>query len=139
GWPQGSSDAPGLAVPHLFFTGLGPKLLVDPRSRSCYFLPTSQKPGAHQMNVGTPRILAVCALVSFLSFTSCSKSKSGEARSGEQPPSASPAPGSALVAHPFKDLRDVRGTVFDVSYTPQTVRIGESAWRSSLKSVSSDG
>jgi len=91
------------------------------------------------MNVRTSRILAVCALVPFLSFTSCSKSKSGGARSGEQPQSASLAPESAPVAHPYKDLRDVPGTVFDVSYTPQTVRIGESAWRSSLKSVSSDG
>jgi hypothetical protein len=80
------------------------------------------------MNVPTSRILAVCALVSFLSFTSCSKSESG-AR----------APEPASVAHPYKDLREVRGTVFDVSYTPQTVRVSETAWRLSLKSVSSDG
>ena len=64
-------------------------------------------------------------------FTSCSKSKSAAGQSQ----SASAAP----VAHPYKDLRDVPGTVFDVSYTPETVRVDESSWRASLKSVSSDG
>jgi outer membrane protein OmpA-like peptidoglycan-associated protein len=38
-----------------------------------------------------------------------------------------------------KDLRDLPGTVFDVTYTPETVRIDESSWRASLASVSSDG
>jgi len=83
------------------------------------------------MSVRTSRILAVCAVVSCLCFTSCSKSKSAAGQSQ----SASAAP----VAHPYKDLRDVPGTVFDVSYTPETVRVDESSWRASLKSVSSDG
>ena len=90
------------------------------------------------MNARASRILAVCVFISSLAFTSCSKSKS----SGGQPQSQTPAASSANnapVAHPYKDLRDAPGTVFDVSYTPQTVRISESAWRNSLKSVSSDG
>jgi len=83
------------------------------------------------MTVRTSRILAICAVVCCLCFTSCSKSKSAAGQS--QPVS------SAAVALPYRDLREVPGTVFDVSYTPQTVRVSESAWRSSLKSVSSDG
>jgi hypothetical protein len=88
------------------------------------------------MNVRTPRILSVCVLLSFL-FTSCSKP--GSTAEQQTPQSPSLAGSSTTVARPFKDLRDVPGTVFDVSYTPQTVRIEESSWRASLKSVSSDG
>ena len=91
------------------------------------------------MNIRTSRILAVCVVISFLACTSCSKSKSSGSQQQSQTPAGSFASKAAPVAHPYKDLRDVPGTVFDVSYTPQTVRIGDSAWRASLKSVSSDG
>ncbi len=51
----------------------------------------------------------------------------------------SPSPSSSAVTRPFHDLREVPGTVFDVSFTPATVRIDVSSWRLSLKSISSDG
>jgi hypothetical protein len=90
------------------------------------------------MNVRASRTLAACALIVF-TFTSCSKPKSAAEQQPPQRPAPSAAGSSAAMARPFKDLRDVPGTVFDVSYTPQTVRIDESSWRASLKSVSSDG
>jgi hypothetical protein len=90
------------------------------------------------MNARTSRILSVCALLSF-AFTSCSKPKSSAEQQPPQRQAPPAATSSAAIAHPFKDLRDVPGTVFDVSYTPQTVRIDQSSWRASLKSVSSDG
>jgi len=90
------------------------------------------------MNVRTSRILSVCTLLSF-TFTSCSKPKSSAEQQPQQRQAHSEATSSAAIAHPFNDLRDVPGTVLDVSYTPQTVRIDESSWRASLKSVSSDG
>ena len=90
------------------------------------------------MSARTSRILSVCAVLS-CTFTSCSKPKSSAEQQPPQRQAPSAATSSAAIAHPFKDLRDVPGTVFDVSYTPQTVRIDESSWRAGLKSVSSDG
>ena len=90
------------------------------------------------MNVRTKRILCACALICF-AFTSCSKPKSSAEQQPPQRQTPSSATYSTSLAHPFKDLRDVPGTIFDVSYTPQTVRIDESSWRTSLKSISSDG
>jgi len=89
------------------------------------------------MNVRISRILFFCALLSF-AFASCSKPKPSAERQLPQRQSP-PATSSVALAHPFSDLRDVPGTVFDISYTPQTVHIDESSWRSSLKSVSSNG
>lgn len=80
--------------------------------------------------------LLPCGLA-FLLLSGCKKSQ-GPAASQTQP-APSPVSSAPPVAHPFKDLRDLPGTVFDVSFTPQTIRIDESSWRSSLKSVSSDG
>lgn len=78
------------------------------------------------------RVLLPCAVVfTFLLCPGCKKQ--------EAPSSASTSSASAPHARPFKDLRDLPGTVFDVSYTPQTVRVNEFSWRASLKSVSSDG
>ena len=87
------------------------------------------------MTVRTSRILGICAAVSCLGLAACSKSKSTAGQSEPAPG----APHGAAVAHPYRDLREIPGTVFDVTYTPQTVRVSESAWRASLKSVSSDG
>src|SRR5215467_3830604 len=89
------------------------------------------------MHLPTSRILAVSVLASLLLLASCSKSASNGGESAKPSPSA--ALPKALVAHPYKDLRDLPGTVFDVHYTPQTVRIDEASWRASLRSVSSDG
>jgi hypothetical protein len=49
------------------------------------------------------------------------------------------APAGIPVARPFKDLRDLPGTVANVTLTSNTVRIGESTTRRILKSVGSDG
>lgn len=73
----------------------------------------------------------LCALA-LLSLSACSKKEAPSATVGESSSSAS-------ATKPFRDLRDLPGTVFDVSYTPETVRIDESSWKGSLKSISSDG
>ena len=62
-------------------------------------------------------------------LASCQRAKETPA-GPETRGSASPA------ARPFRDLP---GTVFDVTFTPQTVRLDEAAWRGSLKSVSLSG
>ena len=53
--------------------------------------------------------------------------------------SASSEPTQMPVARSFRDLRDLPGTVFDVTFTPNTIRIDESTVRRVLKSVGSDG
>src|ERR1700693_3806810 len=85
--------------------------------------------GARPMNTRALPLSAV--LFTLLFFTSCQKK--------ETPASLQQSSASTSSARPFKDLRELPGTVFDVSYTPQTVRANESSWRSALKSVSSDG
>ena len=84
-------------------------------------------------------LLVPAFLLSVVTISSCSKPKSTPEPSASQQTQRTPAARSAGVARPFRDLRDLPGTVFEVSYTPQTVRIDESEWRASLKSVSSDG
>ena len=76
-------------------------------------------------------------LLSCLSFlavflTSCSKKNNNEV-SETHPGNVSPLTG------PFKDMRDVPGTVFEVTYTTNTTRIDADTVRRALKSVSSDG
>jgi hypothetical protein len=100
------------------------------------------------MNLRTSLILAVCAAVS-LPLASCSAPSTPKAKveispdrtapSSPRQQSSATARSSVPLAHPYKDLRDLPGTVFDVTYTPETVRIDESSWRASLASVSSDG
>jgi len=51
------------------------------------------------------------------------------------PPTASGIP----TARPFKDLRELPGTIADITLTSNTVRIDESSARRILKSVGSDG
>ena len=99
------------------------------------------------MNRSAPRTLPVSALLFSLTLVSCSLPSTPKATVQSSPDPAGPRPkpeapsarSSVPLAHPYKDLRDAPGTVFDVRYTPQTVRIAEPAWRASLKSVSSDG
>ncbi len=52
---------------------------------------------------------------------------------------ASSGPTEMPAARAFRDLRDLPGTIFDVTYTPNTVRIDEPTVRRTLKSVGSDG
>jgi len=84
-------------------------------------------------------LLVAVSFLAVVSFNSCSKSNSTSEPSASQQKQQPSPPHSAGVTRPFRDLRELPGTFFDVSYTPQTVRIDESTWRSSLKSVSSDG
>lgn len=51
------------------------------------------------------------------------------------PPSASGMP----AARPFRDLREIPGTIAEITLTSNTVRIDEAATRRTLKSVGSDG
>jgi len=76
-------------------------------------------------SVMLPRLLCPCAVL--VLFTSCTKQEVTEIRGG------GPLPG------PFHDLREVPGTVFDVTYAPNTVRIDLETVRRTLRSVSTDG
>jgi hypothetical protein len=83
----------------------------------------------------------LCATL-LLFQASCKKPESpqGQSAAPSSPSGALQATAPAQnIARPFRDLRDLPGTVFDVRYTAQTVRIDEASWRASLKSVSSDG
>lgn len=71
-----------------------------------------------------------------LSCVSCILVLAGCSRKRETP---STEPTEMPVARPFRDLRDLPGTVFDVTYTPNTIRIDEPTVRRMLKSVGSDG
>lgn len=82
-------------------------------------------------------LLCVCSLSVLL--LSCSKKE--ETPAENRPSASSPQkPGAwAPLSGPFHDLRDVPGTVFDVAYTPNTVRVDLETARRTLKSISSDG
>lgn len=77
------------------------------------------------------RTICACVLLFTIVAGSCKKQETGQstATSGSTP--------AAIGGN--RDLKDMPGTVFDVSYTPATVRVEQSSWRQSLKSVSSDG
>ena len=72
-----------------------------------------------------PRLI-FCFLV-LAALVACSKKSA--------PPSTSGIP----AAHPFHDLRELPGTVADITLTNNTVRIDETTARRVLKSVGSDG
>ena len=72
------------------------------------------------------RKLLCCFLVA-ATLVGCSKKST--------PPTASGIP----TARPFKDLRELPGTIADFTLTSNTVRIDESSARKILKSVGSDG
>lgn len=71
-------------------------------------------------------IFFVC-LAACLLFAGCSKK------------SAAPESSGIPVSRPFKDLRDLPGTIANITLTSNTVRIDESTTRRLLKSVGSDG
>lgn len=72
-----------------------------------------------------PRLF--CCLVVLAALIACSKRSA--------PPIASGIP----AARPFHDLRELPGTIADVTLTSNTVRIDETTARRTLKSVGSDG
>jgi hypothetical protein len=78
-----------------------------------------------KLSVKPPRIL--CLSILLVLFTSCSK------RGVREIHGWTPLPG------PFHNLREIPGTVFDVTYTPKTVRIDLETVRRTLLSVSTNG
>jgi len=87
---------------------------------------------------------AVAAFVLLL-VVGCKKD-SQKQQSGQGMPAASIAVGKmaktkqgGVISRPFRDMRDLPGTVFDVTYTPATVQIGEDQWQKSLVSLSRSG
>jgi hypothetical protein len=74
----------------------------------------------------TSALLSLCCLASILAQPACSKKM----------PTATGEPAMPAV-RPFHDLRDLPGTIFEVTYTPATVRIEESAVHRTLKSIGS--
>lgn len=73
------------------------------------------------------RNLVVFAVAGLALLAGCSKK------------SASPSASGLPVAHPFRDLRELPGTIADVKLTSNTVRIDEATTRRILKSIGSDG
>ena len=69
-----------------------------------------------------------CCLLLLAGLLACSKKSA-------PPPTESGIP----VARPFHDLRELSGTVADITLTSNTVRIDEATTRRILKSVGSDG
>ncbi len=69
----------------------------------------------------------VCCLLILSALIACSKKSA--------PPTASGIP----AARPFHDLRELPGTIADITLTGNTVRIDETTTRRILKSVGSDG
>ena len=72
-----------------------------------------------------PRL--VCCLLILTALVACSKK------------SAPPAVSGIPAARPFHDLRELPGTIADITLTSNTVRIDEMTARRILKSVGSDG
>ncbi len=73
-----------------------------------------------------PRL--VCCFLVLVALVACSKKSA-------PPPTESGIP----VARPFRDLRELSGTIADMTLTSNTVRIDEATTRRILKSVGSDG
>src|SRR5437763_2046660 len=72
-----------------------------------------------------PRL--VCCLLMITALVGCSRK------------SAAPAASGIPAARPFHDLRELPGTIADITLTSNTVRIDETTARRILKSVGSDG
>jgi hypothetical protein len=73
------------------------------------------------------RKLCLVCMAAFMLLSGCSKKTASHESSGMP------------VARPFKDLRDLPGTIANVTLTSNTVRIDESTTRRELKSIGSDG
>jgi hypothetical protein len=88
-------------------------------------------------------VLGVCLAGASVSFSACSKTpQTQETRAANASADKSRDPRTAAnlpVTRPFKDMRELPGTIFEVTYTPNTVRIDAARWQTSLQSVSADG
>lgn len=71
--------------------------------------------------------LCLLCMAAFVLLSACSKKSDSHESSGMP------------VARPFKDLRDLPGTIANVTLTSNTVRIDESTTHRILKSIGSDG
>ena len=90
------------------------------------------------------RSLAVILLLSLFwlagALTGCSKKQQASPESISADKSKDPRTAANLrVTRLFKDMRDLPGTVFEVTYTPNTVQLDAAHWQKSLQSISSDG
>jgi hypothetical protein len=90
------------------------------------------------------RSLAAILLLSLFSLAvaiaGCSKKQQGQPESISADKSKDPRTAANLrVTRLFKDMRDLPGTVFEVTYTPNTVQVDAAHWQKSLQSISSDG
>ena len=75
-----------------------------------------------------------------LCVASCSKQRQAQPGSASEDKSRDPRTATNLrVTRLFKDMRDLPGTVFEVAYTPNTVKVDASHWQKSLRSISTDG
>jgi hypothetical protein len=85
-------------------------------------------------------VVVVCSVGASLSCSGCAKTQQASSESSSTDKSSDPRTAANLrVTRPFKDMREVPGTVFEVTYTPNTVRVDAAHWRKSLRSVSTDG
>jgi len=85
-------------------------------------------------------VLVVCAAGASLWLSACSTKQQSQSENSSDDMSRDPRTAANLrVTRLFKDMRDLSGTVFDVTYTPGTVRVDAARWHKSLQSVSTDG
>jgi hypothetical protein len=81
-----------------------------------------------------------CAVGSSLWVSGCSKTQQVQSESASADRSLDPRTTANLrVTRLFKDMRDLPGTVFEVTYTANTVQLDAAHWQKSLQSVSTDG
>jgi hypothetical protein len=85
-------------------------------------------------------ILVLCAAGASVPISGCSKTRHGQPEDSGADKSRDPRTGANLrVTRLFRDMRDLPGTVFDVTYTRNTVQVDAARWQKSLLSVSRDG
>jgi hypothetical protein len=92
------------------------------------------------MKRSLPLVLLLCAAGVSVWLPACSKRQpsQGEGVSADKSRDLRAA-GSLPAAGAAADLRNVPGTVFDVAYTPNTVKVDSARWQQRLLSVSSRG
>ena len=85
-------------------------------------------------------VVVVCSAGASLWLSGCSRKQQAQSESSSSDKSRDPRTAANLrVTRLFKDMRDLPGTVFEVTYTPSTVRVDAAHWQKSLQSVSTDG
>jgi len=88
--------------------------------------------------LGAVLVLGVAA--TSLCVSGCAKTQPVQSDSVAEDTSIDPrTPANLRVTRLFKDMRDLPGTVFDVTYTTNTVRVDSARWQKSLQSISTDG